>query len=92
MFDMFHDAAEFVANTVEKTAKSVVNTADSFVHDPVGTTVDIATRPIVDGCDLLDGLTEGEFRHRAALRLGLGGDDVASIATSELIDRVADLA
>jgi hypothetical protein len=63
---------------------SVTSTVSDFVEDPVGKTVEIATQPIVDGCDLLDGLTEGEFRERAALRLG--ADVVAGMAISEVIE------
>jgi hypothetical protein len=50
----------------------------------LNTVIDIATQPIVDTCDLIDGLTEGEFRHRAALRLG--ADVVAGMTLSEVID------
>ena len=56
---------------------------DDLISDPIGTAVDMAMQPIVDGCDLLDGLTEGEFRHRAALRLG--ADVVAGMAISEVV-------
>lgn len=67
---------------------SVVDTVDDLVSDPVGTVVDMALQPIVDGCDLLDGLTEGEFRYKAALRLG--SDVVAGMAISEVIDAMSD--
>ena len=66
----------------------IANTVDDFVDDPLGTTVEILTQPIVDCCDLLDGLTEGEFRHRAALRLGT--DVVAGMAISEVIEAMQD--
>lgn len=57
---------------------------DLFVDNPLGYAVDAVTQPIVDGCDLLDGLTEGEFRHKAALRLG--ADVVAGMAIGEVVD------
>jgi len=46
--------------------------------------LDIATQPIRDGLDVLEGLSEGEIRTRAAVRLGT--DVVAGMATSELIE------
>lgn len=58
--------------------------ARSFVSDPIGITVKVVSQPIVDGCDLLEGLSEGEFRTVAALRLG--ADVVAGMAISEVIE------
>lgn len=46
--------------------------------------VKTATQPIRDGLDILDGLTEGELRVRAAARLG--ADVVAGMALSEIIE------
>lgn len=45
---------------------AVRNTIENVIDDPIGTIVSIITQPIVDGCDLLGGLTEGEFRYKAA--------------------------
>ena len=67
---------------------SVVETIEDAIDDPIGTAVDMALQPIVDGCDLLDGLTEGEFRHKAALRLG--SDVVAGMAIGEVIDAMSN--
>ena len=72
----------------ENVAKSVTNTVSDFVDDPVGTTVDIATQPLRDGLDLLDGLSEGELRTKAALRLGT--DVVAGMALSEVIEALLE--
>jgi hypothetical protein len=66
---------------------AVRNTLENVINDPVGTTVDIITQPIVDGCDLLGGLTEGEFRYKAALRLG--ADVVAGMAIGELLEAMS---
>lgn len=71
-----------------KIFESVTNTVEDFIDDPIGTTVEIAAQPIVDGCDLLDGLTEGEFREKAALRLG--ADVVAGMAISEVIEAMSE--
>lgn len=38
---------------------SAVKTVDDFIEEPLQTTINITTQPIVDGCDLLGGLTEG---------------------------------
>lgn len=65
---------------------------DDFCDDPIGTTVRTTvksvTQPVVDSLDILSGLSEGELRHRAALRLGV--DVVAGIALSEVIEYLTD--
>lgn len=61
----------------------VTNTVSNFVDDPIGTSVNIATQPIRDGIDVLDGLSEGELREKAAMRLAT--DIAAGSALSELI-------
>tara|TARA_R110000851_G_scaffold326180_1_gene494620 strand:+ start:230 stop:454 length:225 start_codon:yes stop_codon:yes gene_type:complete len=64
------------------------NTVSSFVENPISTTVDIVTQPIKDGCDVLHGLTEGELRTKAALRLGV--DVVAGMAIGEVVEAMYD--
>lgn len=49
-----------------------------------GKIFDMATQPLRDAVDVLDGLTEGEIRTKAAMRLG--ADVVAGMVTSEIID------
>ena len=44
----------------------------------------MATQPIRDGIDILDGLSEGEIRERAIARFGT--DVVIGVGTAELID------
>jgi hypothetical protein len=48
-----------------------INTASDFVEDPIRKTVQVATQPIRDGLEVVDGLTEGELRIKAAARLGV---------------------
>jgi hypothetical protein len=67
---------------------SVVNTVDDFVDDPIGVSVNIATQPLRDALEVVDGLTEGELRHKAAIRLGT--DVAGGMALSELLDWYAD--
>ena len=62
----------------------VTDTVSDFVDDPIGTTVDTVTKPVRDGITVIDGLTEGELREKAALRLG--ADIASGMALSELID------
>lgn len=81
MFDFISDAVGSVVN-------STVNIVSNFVEDPVGTTVDIVTQPITDSVDVLEGLSEGELRTKAALRLGV--DVVAGMALSEVIDCLSE--
>ena len=60
------------------------NTEREFVADPVGKSVEMATQPVRDGLEVIDGFTEGELRYVAATRLGV---DVASgMALSELLE------
>lgn len=64
--------------------KGFTNTVSDFVDDPIGTSVDMATKPLRDALEVVDGLTEGELRTKAAL--SLGADVAAGMAVSELID------
>lgn len=73
-----------LGNVLGGVVKSVTKTASDFVEDPIGTTVDVATQPIRDAVDVFEGLTEGEIRTKAALRLG--ADVVAGMAIEEVID------
>lgn len=73
-----------VFGLIEDMVDSVVDTASEFIDDPVGKTVKTVTQPVRDGLEIVDGLTEGELRVKAAIRLGV---DVASgMALSELIE------
>ena len=67
----------------------VTDAASNFADDPVGTTADIATQPIRDGIDIIDGLSAGELREKAVLRLG--ADIAGAMALSELIDWYSEL-
>ena len=68
---------------------SVCNTAEEFIDKPIGKTVEVITQPVRDGLEVFEGLTEGELRTAAALRLGV---DVASgMALGELIDWASEL-
>ena len=67
-----------------KLFNSAVKTATDFAEDPIGTSVDVATQPIRDGLDIIDGLSEGELREKAALRLG--ADIAGGMALSELAE------
>lgn len=68
--------------------RSLFNKVDDFLDDPVGTPVDIATQPLRDGIDILEGISEGELRHKAALRLG--ADVVSGMALSEVIEYLSE--
>ena len=73
MFDIFNDIVE----------KVVVETSD-FIDRPLGKAVEIATQPLRDGLDVVDGLSEGEIRTMAIARLG--ADVVSGMAIGEVID------
>lgn len=55
----------------------------------LNTAINIAVQPIADAFDVLDGLTEGEIREKAALRLG--ADIVAGMAIGEVIEALNEL-
>ena len=67
---------------------SVTKVVDSAVSDPVGFAVDTVTQPIRDAANVIDGLTEGELRLKAAARLGT--DVALGMSVSELIEWYAD--
>ena len=50
--------------------------------------VKVTLSPVVDGLDILEGLTEGEIRTKAIARLG--ADVVAGMAMSEIIEALQD--
>ena len=62
----------------------VTDALSDFAEDPIGTSVDIATQPLRDGIDVLEGMTEGELRTRAVARLG--ADVAGGMALAELIE------
>lgn len=69
-------------------ADAAADTVDRTVRDPLGTTVRAVTSPIRHGIDVLDGLTVGEIRATAALYLG--ADIAMGMATSEILEALAD--
>lgn len=71
-----------------KLIQSTANNVADFMENPISKTIEVASQPIVDGCDLIQGLTEGEFREQAAIRLG--ADVVAGMAISEIIEALGD--
>lgn len=54
-----------------------------IIEDPFSVAVDAVTQPVIDAADILDGLTEGEIREKAAIRLGV--DVVSGMALGEVI-------
>jgi len=60
---------DILSKVVSDTVNGAANTANNFVDNPVGTTIDMATKPIRDGIEVVDGLTEGELRVKAATSL-----------------------
>lgn len=49
-----------------------------------GTIINLITKPLEDAIEVFEGLTEGEIRTKAAIRLGT--DIVAGMALSEVIE------
>ncbi len=80
MFGLLDD----ITDGVENIGRGAINSVSEFVEDPISKTVDVVTQPVRDGLEVVEGLTEGELRVKAAARLGV---DVASnMALGELID------
>lgn len=80
MFDFFDDVVEAGSNLASK----AVNEVSDFIDRPVEKSVEIATQPLRDGLEVVDGLTEGEIRTKAIARLGV--DAVSGMALGEMID------
>ncbi len=55
-----------------------------FLDDPIGETTRIVTQPLRDSVEVLEGLSEGEIRAKAALRLG--ADVVSGMAIGEVVE------
>lgn len=53
------------------------------------TVVDAALQPVRDGISIIEGLSEGEIREKAILRLG--ADVVAGMAFAEIVEYVKTL-
>jgi hypothetical protein len=73
MFGFLDDAIDYVGKRV-----------DEVIDDPIGEVVRQVTSPIVNTLDIIDGLTEGELRMRAAVRLG--ADVAGGMTASELVN------
>ena len=61
-----------------------VDTVAEFIDHPIDKSIEMAIQPVVDGIDILDGLSEGEIREKAALRLGV--DVVSGMALGEVVE------
>lgn len=64
------------------------NLVSDFIDNPVGTVARTALAPVRDGLEVLQGLSEGELRTEAALRLG--ADVVAGMTVSEIIEALSE--
>ena len=73
---------------MSEVVSSVTNTVEDFIDEPVQTVVGIATQPVYDTLEVLEGLSEGELHTQAALRLGV--DAVSGMAVSELIEVILE--
>lgn len=54
----------------------------------IGDIIDIALSPLDDAIEILEGLTEGELRERAILRLGASA--IVGLDASEIIELLAE--
>lgn len=67
---------------------SVTDTIQDFAGDPVGTTANIVLQPVSDTVEIFEGLSEGELREKAAIRLG--ADIVSGMTLSAVIEVLTD--
>lgn len=54
----------------------------------IKTTVKVATQPLRDGLDIIEGLSEGEIRKKAIARLG--AEVVSAMTLAEIIEYLQD--
>ena len=54
----------------------------------IKTSVKIATQPLRDGLDIIEGLSEGEIREKAIARLG--AEIVSAMTMAEIIEYLQD--
>ncbi len=62
----------------------IINETSEFIDNPIKKTIKVATQPIRDSLKIIDGLTEGELRTKATIRLG--ADIATGMALRELIE------
>lgn len=65
-----------------------VTEVDDFVGNPVRYSLNRAVQPVTDSLEVLEGLSVGELRFKAAARLG--ADAVVGLGGEELIDLILD--
>ena len=65
---------------------TAVNTTAKAIQDPIGTVIDMKLGGVRAGLEVLDGLTEGELRLKAAASLGASFVEQASL--EQLIEAV----
>lgn len=56
---------------------------DDFIKNPIKTSIDIAMQPLNDGLEIFEGLSEGEIREKAAIRLG--ADTIVGMSIDQII-------
>ena len=61
---------------------------DDHMFGIIGDIVDIALSPLNDAIEILSGLSEGELRKKAILRLGASA--IIGLDTSEIIELLAE--
>ena len=88
MFGVLNRVVDNVVDTASEVINDPVGTVTDpvkeFINDPIGKTIDTITQPVRDSIDILEGLSEGELREKAILRLG--ADVVSGMALGEVID------
>jgi hypothetical protein len=72
MFGLLDDLLEGVAEEIS-----------DAMSDPIGYGTEMLLQPVVDTLDVIDGLSEGELREQAVLRLG--ADAVGCMLLGEIV-------
>ena len=80
---MVNTAIDTVDNVLDDPVGAVTKPVGEFIDNPVKKTIEVTTQPLRDGIDILEGLSEGEIREKAILRLG--ADVVSGMALGEVI-------
>lgn len=62
----------------------VIDGIERLASDPISESTRIVTQPVRDAIYIIDGLSEGELREEAIMRLG--ADVVSGMALSEILD------
>lgn len=88
MFGIFDDIIDAGVNVTKKVVNTSVDVATlgngDTINKVVNRGIDLVSEPARDSVEILEGLSEGELRAKATVRLG--ADVIVGLGSAEIID------